>query len=161
MSIEVITNLTLSSLTVLGQILILFLVFFKKVKIKFNWMLGALIVAIVATAGSLVYSEVVGYTPCKLCWFQRVFMYPQTILLALAYFKKDKNIKTYIQTLCGIGGSISIYHYIIQLLAKPSFFCSVGSVDCAQRVTLQFGYITIPLMALTAFALIFLMVGKK
>jgi disulfide bond formation protein DsbB len=123
----------------------------------------AFIAALFATTGSLFYSEVIGYTPCKLCWFQRVFMYPQVILLFLALWKKEKNVGLYCIGLSMVGGLISIYHYLIQTKVTPAYFCSVapGEVDCAQKVALQFGYITIPLMALTAFVMIILLVNKK
>lgn len=121
-----------------------------------NGILFAFIVATVATLGSLFYSEVAHYQPCELCWFQRIFMYPQTILLAIAWKKKYAGIALYSLVLSIIGGSISAYHYLMQLGAVPSLPCAaVGiSVSCSQRFVLTYGYITIPMMALSAFVLI-------
>lgn len=117
----------------------------------------AFFVALVATLGSLFYSDILGYTPCKLCWFQRIFMYPQVLLLGLALFRRDNRILDYTLWLSGAGGLIAAYHYAMQLGFVPGICATVGiSVSCSQRFVLEYGYITIPMMALTAFALIFL-----
>lgn len=169
-------NLSLSLLTILGQIFIVtvaaILLVGKKDYPLFSRMFSfiqkngiglAFIVALIATLGSLTYSDILGYEPCKLCWFQRIFMYPQVFILALAWWRKEKSIIPYGVLLACIGEIIAIYHYIIQLGWFPAP-CSVSgySVSCAKTFTLQFGYITIPLMAFTAFILIilFLMLGR-
>ena len=93
----------LSILTVIGDILIagfLILIIYKLLSkkkvdldfIKENALLFAFIIALIATSGSLFYSEIAKYTPCKLCWFQRIFMYPQVILLGVALMRKARNI---------------------------------------------------------------------
>ncbi|GJM71062.1 hypothetical protein HMSSN036_32780 [Paenibacillus macerans] len=71
----------------------------------------AWLVALVATAGSLYLSEVLHYEPCRLCWFQRIFMYPQVILLGIAAYRNDRSIIPYVLPLSIIGGTISLYHY--------------------------------------------------
>ncbi len=113
-------------------------------------------VTLVATLGSLFYSEVAGYEPCKLCWFQRILMYPQVILLGMALLKKDNSIVPYSIVLSVLGVLIAGYHYLLQLGIVPSIGCSaVGySISCSQRFIMGFGYITIPMMSLTAFLLI-------
>jgi disulfide bond formation protein DsbB len=118
----------------------------------------AWVVSVVAVAGSLYLSEVLKYEPCKLCWFQRIFMYPQLFLLGMATFRNDKRIIPYVLPLSVIGGSISIYHYAeqkIPALAKIAP-CTIG-VPCNKDYLNFFGFITIPLLALTAFTLIFLL----
>ncbi len=119
----------------------------------------AFIVAIAATSGSLFYSEVAHFTPCLLCWWQRILMYPQVLLIGLGIVKKDKDIAGYAMAMSGVGGLISLYHYYIQLGGNKFIPCStVGySIDCTQRFSLEFGYITIPMMALSAFVAIFLL----
>ncbi len=119
----------------------------------------AFVIALTATGGSLFYSEVAKFTPCLLCWWQRIFMYPQVLLLALGIVKKDKNIADYVMGMSLVGGLISFYHYYIQLGGNTLIPCStVGySASCSQRFSLEFGYITIPMMALSAFAAIFLL----
>ncbi len=118
----------------------------------------AFVVALVSTLGSLYYSEVAHYEPCRLCWFQRIFMYPQAILLGMAFFRKDTKIFSYALPLSIIGGAISIYHYYIQVkaavTASTASSCSATGVSCASTPFFSYGYITIPFMALTGFALI-------
>lgn len=122
--------------------------------------LCAFSVALVATLGSLFYSEIAGYTPCKLCWYQRILMYPQVLLFGLAYIKKDKHLTDYTSLLSFLGTGIALYHYLLQRgTIKEVIPCStVGySVSCAEKFVMTYGYITIPMMSLSAFLLIFLL----
>lgn len=166
MTLTPIITQILSVLTVLGQIIIVFLlvclIVRKRETLSFvgrNAILFSFIVALAATLGSLFYSEAAGFEPCKLCWFQRIFMYPQVVLLGLALWKRDYRIAIYSIALSAIGAVIAAYHYLLQIGVAPSVPCSaVGySVSCSQRFVLQFGYITIPMMAFTAFILILLL----
>lgn len=125
-----------------------------------------LIVAVTAVSGSLFFSEIAQWTPCKDCWLQRIVMYPQVVLLAIALWKKDQKIAIYILALCLIGIGLSTDHYLDQLeahlypiadkegvniLLKP---CDATGVSCAAtQIDFYFGYITIPMMALTGFVL--------
>ena len=116
----------------------------------------AFIVALVAVSVSLVYSDIIGYEPCKLCWIQRIFLYPQVIILGLALWKKTKDAAEYCLALSIIGGVIAAYHFYGQSF-NPSALpaCDVaGGGSCALRFFVEFGYVTIPLMSLTTFALI-------
>ncbi len=111
-----------------------------------------------ATMGSLYFSEIRGYTPCELCWYQRIFMYPIVILLTAAIIKKDAKAALYSATLSGIGGAISIYHYSVQkinFIADSSPSC--GLVPCTGEYINWLGFITIPFLALTAFTIIFVL----
>jgi disulfide bond formation protein DsbB len=112
-------------------------------------------VALVATLGSLYYSEVANYTPCKLCWFQRIAMYPQSIVLGIAAFRNDHSIRRYALPIVSIGAAISLYHYLLQRF--PSL-ASSGSCDptapCTTTWVWQFHFISIPFMALSGFAAI-------
>ena len=159
-------NQILSIATIIGQgiivVLILNLIIYKgsgmlSEIISAYGLLFAFVVVATATLGSLFYSEIAGFEPCKLCWFQRIFMYPQLILLGMAFWKKDKNIGNYGIVLSGLGAIIAVYHYLLQIGLVPSIACSaIGySVSCSQRFIMNFGYITIPMMSLTAFLMIF------
>lgn len=116
---------------------------------------AAWIVSIVATLGSLYFSEIKGFVPCELCWFQRILMYPLCILLGIAVYNQDTGIKKYILPLSIIGGCISIFHYLTQ---KVPYFATLKL--CAQGVPCNIayinwlGFITIPFLALIAFLLI-------
>lgn len=115
-----------------------------------------LLFATVAMTGSLFYSDIAGFTPCVLCWYQRIVMYPQVFLFALALWRNDKMIFPYTLMLSSIGAVIAGYHYYIQNVPVLITPCKlVGySVSCTDKFVLNYGYITIPLMALTAFVAI-------
>lgn len=127
---------------------------FLKIKylIQKNALLLSLIVSFTATFGSLFYSEIAGFEPCKLCWFQRIFMYPQLIIFAIALFKKDEKIFAYSLALSIIGVSISSYHYFLQF-GFIDISCHVVGMStlCTEYFKQDFGFITIPLEALTSF----------
>ncbi|WP_091704133.1 disulfide oxidoreductase [Anoxybacillus pushchinoensis] len=122
---------------------------------KENYLLAAWGVALIATLGSLYFSEVLKFIPCELCWYQRIFMYPQVFLLGMAFVRKQFIIARYTLMLSIIGGTISLYHYLIQ---KVPFFrntapsCSI--VPCTGDYLNWLGFITIPLLALIAFIFI-------
>ncbi|MCM3612343.1 disulfide oxidoreductase [Planococcus sp. MERTA32b] len=124
-------------------------------KIQENLLLGIWATALIATAGSLYFSEVRGYIPCELCWIQRIFMYPLLIVVGVAYFQKNARIALTSLIISGIGGMISLYHYGIQKLAFLSDSApSCGQVPCTGQYINYFGFITIPFLALIAFILI-------
>ncbi len=118
----------------------------------------AFLFTLAAMVGSLFYSDIALYEPCKLCWYQRILMYPMVLLLGLSLAWKDRAILRYVQVFSAVGFLMATYHYLLQLGWVPSVVCStVGySVDCAKVFVMQFGYITIPVMAATAFLLSFL-----
>jgi len=160
-----------SVLTVLGQAIVLVLaaaLLAEKIGgkpsfaltrwVSSHGLLLMLIVAALATGGSLFFSDIAGWTPCKLCWLQRIFMYPQVLLLALALWKRDRGMAPYILLLSMIGLVIAIGHYAEQIQAvltplDPTVPCDTTGVSCAKTPIFQFGYITIPVMAATAFLL--------
>jgi disulfide bond formation protein DsbB len=128
-------------------------------------LLFSFLIALVATIGSLFYSEVAQYVPCKLCWYQRIMMYPQVVLLGFAYIRKDKSVAAYSILLSSIGAIIATYHYLLQIGKVQEILpCSaVGySVSCSTKFVMTYGYITIPMMALSGFLLIlFLMLAQR
>ena len=121
------------------------------------------IIAITATVSSLFYSNIAGFAPCTLCWWQRVFLYPQAIILAMATFIKDKHIRAFCLTFSILGAIVSIYHSYLQFGGNPLIPCAAAgaSVACTFRYFLEFGYITIPTMALTTFVIIILLMLLK
>lgn len=125
-----------------------------------NSLTFAFLIATIATVGSLFLSEVAHFAPCKLCWFQRIFMYPQVILLGIASVKNEESIRKYILTLSGVGLFIAVYHYALQMY--PTILpCTDEVASCAARQYAYFGYITIPLMSATAFLIIMLLMFLK
>ena len=126
-------------------------------KTRALWLLTfAWVVAIAATAGSLYYSEVRRFIPCELCWYQRIFMYPLVLLLGLAVYRLDPGVRPYALWMSLVGGGISLIHYLEQKV--PAFqptACDATPIPCNVQYVNYFGFVTIPFMALTAFALIF------
>jgi disulfide bond formation protein DsbB len=112
-------------------------------------------VSAIATVGSLYFSNVLGYEPCRLCWFQRIFMYPIAVISGSALFLGKSDLKDYAMPLALIGAPMAFYHSMIQRFEQfTSAGCSVTAVSCSTEYTFHYGYITIPVMALTAFLLI-------
>jgi disulfide bond formation protein DsbB len=121
------------------------------------WKEISLGLAVLATSGSLYFSNILGYTPCHLCWFQRIFMYPLVLLFGFSWLL-DTDIVEYAVPLTTIGGGIAGYHYIIQRISQfQSAGCSITSVSCETEYTFYMGIVTIPFMAFTAFLGIFLL----
>lgn len=159
--VHLIQNLIIAG-AVIGQILVLFLIFailFKKRSVLnfiHTYVLHiALFLAATATASSLFYSIVVGLQPCLLCWWQRIALFPQVILFTIATIKKDLSIRIYGLWLSFCGAVIAAYQYYEQITYNPLIPCPVvpGGVSCLDRQVFELGYITIPLMSLTVFLL--------
>ena len=104
-----------------------------------------------AMLGSLFFSEVAKIPPCDLCWYQRIFMYPQPFMLYIAMIRKER-ITPYLLFMNIAGLAIAAYQYLLQLfpgvIPAP---CKPGDISCTAGYTFYFGYITIPLMSLTVF----------
>lgn len=114
----------------------------------------ALGVAVVCTGGSLIYSEYFGFEPCRLCWYQRIAMYPLVLMLGIALARKDHAIRRYAVPQAVIGGVVSAYHYTLQTFpALGEGICPVG-VPCTAKYVNEFGFISIPFMALAGFSLL-------
>lgn len=110
--------------------------------------------ALVATLGSLYFSEVAGFIPCAYCWYQRILMYPLVVLILVGIIKQDELLPNYVLPLSVIGILMSTYHYLTQWgIFGDSTACAAGT-PCSIRYINWFGFVTIPFMALTAFVLI-------
>lgn len=112
-------------------------------------------VALVATLGSLFFSEYAHFIPCRLCWFQRIAMYPLAIILLVAALRRDARAALqYAIVFPVVGALIAIYHIYIEIHPEAeSAGCKVGA-SCATKWINEFGYVTIPVLSLTAFATI-------
>jgi disulfide bond formation protein DsbB len=114
----------------------------------------AFTVCAASLAGSIFYSGVAGFPPCELCWWQRIFLYPQAVLLAIAYFTDDEHIHKYSIALSSLGFVVSAYNVWLQFGGTSIGPCAATGVSCSLRYFLEFGYITLPTMSLTAFGLL-------
>lgn len=119
----------------------------------------ALLTAWVAMSGSLFLSDVWGWLPCVLCWYQRILMYPLTLILAVGILRQDRGLPLYVLPFSLIGMGTALYHY---MLVKTDWFppppCSVG-IPCTTEYLNLFGFINIPFLSLVAFAIISVMVA--
>ena len=118
----------------------------------------ALLAAWVAMMGSLYFSEVAGFVPCTLCWYQRILMYPLTLVLAIGLLRQDATLPWLVLPFAILGIGFSGYHY---LLEKTNIFtshsvCQAG-VSCTTAWINWFGFVTIPFLSFVGFLTILLM----
>ncbi|UOQ43498.1 disulfide oxidoreductase [Halobacillus salinarum] len=113
--------------------------------------------ALIATLGSLFFSEGLGYTPCELCWYQRILMYPLVIIYGASLLKKQISLAFPGIVMSGMGMLLSIYHYLVQKVpALEAAGGSCGIVPCNGEYMNVFGFITIPFLAGIGFIIIFI-----
>jgi disulfide bond formation protein DsbB len=114
----------------------------------------ATLVAAVSTAGSLYFSLVAHFVPCTLCWYQRIAMYPLVVLLGVAAWRRDAGIRPYVLALAGLGLAISAYHYLLERFPALESGACDPAAPCTVLWVWRLHYISIPMMAATAFVLI-------
>jgi disulfide bond formation protein DsbB len=115
----------------------------------------AFLQALIATLGSLFFSEIMNFTPCVLCWYQRIAMYPLVFILAVGIIREDKKVHEYVLPLSITGWFIALYHNLLYYKILPQSFetCKNG-VSCTTKYFQLFGIFTIPSLAFIAFTVI-------
>lgn len=115
----------------------------------------AWLVSVIATAGSLFFSEVMGLPPCVLCWYQRIAMYPLTLIFLLGMFPLNRQAMRFAAPLIGLGLLVAVYHNLLyyHILPESKSPCVQG-ISCTTVQLELLGFITIPLLSLTAFVLL-------
>ncbi len=115
--------------------------------------LVALVIAIASTLISLGLSEILHWTPCVLCWYQRIVMYPLTAILAVGVVYKDRFVYRYVLLLSGLGMVIAGFHSLLQwgVVSEALAPCMAG-VSCVVKHTNWFGFVTIPFLSFIAFS---------
>ena len=108
--------------------------------------LGALVAAS-AMGGSLWFSERAGFPPCEFCWYQRIAMYPLVVVLGVAAFRPDASARLTATILAGVGSALAIYHIQLQQFPDQGSSCDVEA-PCTAIWVEEFGFVTIPTMAL-------------
>jgi disulfide bond formation protein DsbB len=124
----------------------------------------ALGVAAITTAGSLFYSEVKGFLPCELCWYQRICMYPLFAILAVGILRRDRAVGWYAAPFVAIGAPLALYHWLVERVPSLAESASCSAlVPCAVPYFQELGYITLAFMDMSAFLLIgaLLLVGRS
>ena len=114
-----------------------------------------LAVAGVAMAGSLYFSESANFVPCRLCWFQRIAMYPIAAIALIALIRRDAGARWYFVPIAAIGAAISTYHYLIEWgLLEDSESCALFGTPCSAVWYREFGFVTMAFAALAGFVAI-------
>jgi disulfide bond formation protein DsbB len=153
-------NLVVGAFAIIAQIISVFILILLLLRPKNkildylgeNFLLICFLITLGATLGSLIYSQVIGYAPCFLCWWQRVFMLPLVFLFGMAWKRKDRYMAYYAAPLFIIGALIAIYHNYIYYFGEGNAPCDASGVSCVQRLVSEYGgYISIPMLSLTAF----------
>lgn len=139
-------------------LVVLFLIFWERAR-QLLWgyeLWAAFVVSSIATGGSLFFSEIAHFVPCELCWYQRICMYPLSLLTLFAAAHGDYRVPRYLLPFCLVGGGVSVYHLLIEnKVIGESQACLVSAPGgCGVKWINEFGYITIPTLALSAFALL-------
>ena len=130
-----------------------------------QWMFifGAWLIATLSTLGSLFFSEVMELVPCVLCWYQRIFLFPLSIILLIGLFPLDKNVVRYALPLALIGLLFTLYHILLfyGLIPEGLQPCTQG-ISCADDSMVLFGVLPIPLLSLAAYSsIIFLLLKAR
>ena len=130
---------------------------------SFMFAYAAWMIALVASLGSLFFGEVMKLPPCSLCWYQRICLFPLTVLIAVGIALRDRNLFLYATPLVVVGLGLALYHNLIYYGVVPEGLspCTQG-VPCSSRQIEWLGFISIPLMALFGFlgVLAFLMMHR-
>lgn len=116
--------------------------------------------SLIAMAGSLFFSEVLNFPPCSLCWYQRIFMFPLILILGVALITQDLQVRKYILPFILGGIFISLYHNLIYYQIIPEIITTCRSgVPCTEKQIEILGFISIPLLSFTNFAISFTLLG--
>lgn len=161
---NIITLLSVATIVTQIALILIIIILIVKKDLLINTFLnkhlnkGLFIVAAIASFGSLFFSQIAKFNPCELCWFQRIFMYPLVFLFGLACYFKDKNIYKYAAPLVIVGWVIALYHNYIYYQGVQNTVCSINNASsCIIPYFTKFGYIGIPIMSLSAFSLLGIM----
>lgn len=101
--------------------------------------------------GSLLYSNLVGFVPCELCWWQRILLYPQAIIAIVAIWKKDRRVLPTLLLMSVLGFVVALYQVYLQHWPDPNSFCTIGTSDCS-LIYIQFmSFLTMPAMSAILF----------
>ncbi len=119
------------------------------------------LISMLSTLGSLFFSEIMDLIPCELCWYQRIFMFPLTIILLLGLHPLDARVVRYALPIAGIGLLFTIYHSLLfyGLIPENLQPCRQG-ISCADDSMVLFGVLPIPLLSLAAFITIIVLLIK-
>ena len=110
-------------------------------------------ISLAASLFSLVYSEIIGYVPCYLCWYQRIFLFPLPFIFGVAIWSQDRKIVKYVLPLLSIGFIFSVYQNFFYYFGETANIpCDASGVSCYQALISAFGgYISFPMLSLSGY----------
>lgn len=122
----------------------------------FLFLFAAWLVALGATLGALFIGEVLGQSPCTLCWYQRIAMFPLALVLGIACLNEDATVRRYALPLALVGGAIALWHTLLYvgIIETPLVPCSADGPSCTGPGMTIFGVVPLPVISLVSFALI-------
>ncbi len=127
-----------------------------------NWtiLFLAWVVAAASALGSVFFSHVMGFAPCVLCWYQRIFLFPIVIILAPALFPFDKGVVKYGLALAIVGWFTALYHNLLYsgIIPQEMQPCTQG-VSCTEKYIEIFGFLSIPMLSLLSFSMIIMLLS--
>lgn len=118
----------------------------------------AWLLALVSTLAVLFVGEVMGQEPCVLCWYQRAFMFPLAIMLAVATARCDASIWRYALPLAAAGWLAALYHNLLYFAVIPEAIkpCGAGPSCSGADMTMMDG-LPLPSLSLAAFTLLIIL----
>ncbi len=122
-------------------------------------LIGAWLIALVSTLGALFIGEVMGRTPCVLCWYQRIAMFPLAVILGVACYLSDLNVRRYALPLAIGGGAVALWHSLLfaGFISEPIRPCILNGPSCSGEDQVLFRTLPLPYLSLLAFCLISLL----
>lgn len=141
------------------SILALFVLFLGPKKNKFlafidkHYLTLGFIITLLSALFSLVYSEIIGFIPCYLCWYQRIFMFPLVFIFGAAIWSKDRKVVKYTLPMLSVGFVFSVYQNFFYYFGESSNLpCDASGISCYQQLISEFGgYISFPMLALSGY----------
>ncbi len=123
-----------------------------------TFVFSAFVLSLIATLGSLFFSEIMNFVPCSLCWYQRIFMYPLVFLFSINLLFPDEKIFKYTFPITFVGWIISIYHNLLMFKIIPENLSPcIQGVPCSVDYLNWFGFITIPLLSFFSYTIILIL----
>ncbi len=110
-------------------------------------------IALMSVVTSLYLSDIMGFTPCNLCWYARILMYPLVVIIGVGIIRRERHWVLYAAPLIGAGWLLELYHSLLQWGVIPEAIARcTASVPCTTKYIDLLGFITIPFMGLVAFS---------
>lgn len=130
----------------------------RPVGLQANALYAAWLIALASTLGALFIGEVMGRTPCLLCWYQRIAMFPLALILGVACYRSETSVRHYVLPIAVAGCLIALWHSLLfaGVIAESVQPCTRDGPSCAGEEQTLFGFLPLPFLSLAAFAAIVL-----